>query len=140
MRTVRVVNTTRGFELARSAGVADGWWTRLRGLLGRPELEEGEGLLIRPCRGVHMYGMSYPIDVALIDRSGEVVAVYRELAPNTRSGWHGEAACALELPAGTLARTGTVVGDRVEWSEESGNGGPPADGGPDEPRSEGAPA
>lgn len=137
MRTVRVVNATRGFELAHSAGVADGRWTRLRGLLGRPELEEGQGMLIRPCHGVHMYGMRYPIDVALIDQGGDVVAVYRELAPNTRSGWHGEAACALELPAGMLARTGTVVGDRIEWSEEEGNAGPPEEDDLDEVRPDG---
>lgn len=122
MRSVRVVNATRGSPLAERAQVADGWWTRLRGLIGRSPLEEGEGLMIVPCHGVHMYGMSYPIDVALIAEEGEVVAVYRDLAPNARTGWHRDARRALELPSGTLAETGTVPGDRIEWSEVDENG------------------
>lgn len=117
MRALRVVNATRGCLLAERASLADGWWTRLRGLLGRSPLEEGEGLVIEPCRGVHMYGMTYPIDVAMIAEDGEVVAVYRELAPNTRTGLHSESRRVLELPAGTLAETGTRVGDQVAWSE-----------------------
>lgn len=112
---VRVMNTTRGRELGDRVALADWFWPRLRGLIARPRLEEGEGLLIVPCRGVHMYLMTYPIDVALIDREGVVVALYRELAPGTRTRWHAEARQALELPVGTLAATNTVVGDRVVW-------------------------
>lgn len=117
MRALRVVNVTRGRPLAERAFLADGWWTRLRGLVGRPRLEDGEGLVIEPCRGVHMYGMTYPIDVAMVADDGEIVAVYRDLAPNARTGWHAEARWALELPAGVLAQTGTRSGDRIEWSE-----------------------
>lgn len=62
-----------------------------------------------------MYLMTYPIDVALMDRDGAVVALYRELAPGTRTRWHAEAHQALELPAGTLAGTGTAAGDRILW-------------------------
>ena len=64
MKTVRVVNETRGREIAGRAGLADSWWTRLRGLIGRSPLEPGEGLLLVPCKAVHMYGMTGAIDVA----------------------------------------------------------------------------
>ena len=53
--------------------MADGVFTRLRGLLGHPEPQPGEGLLIVPCSGVHMFGMRYPLDVAFLDGSGRVV-------------------------------------------------------------------
>jgi len=64
-----------------------------------------------------MIGMNYPIDVAFLDKEGLVVAVYADLAPWQRTRLHNNANSALELPAGTLSRTGTVVGDRLSWEE-----------------------
>jgi uncharacterized membrane protein (UPF0127 family) len=112
---LRVTNTTRGRELGDRVILADWIWPRLRGLIGRPRIESGEGLMIVPCRGVHMYLMTYPIDVALMDGDGAVVALYRDLAPGSRTHWHRDAHHALEVPAGTLAETSTTLGDRVMW-------------------------
>ncbi|MBW3660046.1 MAG: DUF192 domain-containing protein [Gemmatimonadetes bacterium] len=114
---LKVVNETRGSVLGEQVDLADWWWPRLRGLIGHGPLEEGQGLLMVPCRGVHMYGMRYPIDVAFMDEEREVVALYRGLAPGARSKWHGEARFALELPEGTLGSTGTLLGDHLSWSE-----------------------
>ncbi len=115
MKRVRVTNSTRGRELGTRVILADWFWPRLRGLIARPRIEPGEGLMIVPCRGVHMYMMTYPIDVALLDRGGEVVAMYRELAPGARTRWHGDAHQALEVPAGMLAETSTALGDCIVW-------------------------
>lgn len=113
---VRVINKTRECEIGSRVELADTWWGRLRGLIGRPELEPGQGLLLTPCKAVHMYGMKYPIDAAFLDHAGVVTAVYRELVPGARSRWHDRAEYALELPAGMLARTETKVGDVLEWA------------------------
>jgi uncharacterized membrane protein (UPF0127 family) len=63
-----------------------------------------------------MYGMRYPLDVVFLDQSGEVLAIYPSLTPGSRSGWHRNAAHALELPAGALQESDTVVGDILLWS------------------------
>lgn len=115
MNHVGFTNVTRGRVLGTWIAVADRWWQRLRGLLGRSPLSAGAGLLLQPCRAVHMFGMRYAVDVAFLDRRGSVVAVYHRLAPGQRSRWHQGAAYALELPAGTLAMTGTREGDRLAW-------------------------
>ncbi|HHX25650.1 MAG TPA: DUF192 domain-containing protein, partial [Firmicutes bacterium] len=52
-RVAVVVNTTKGTMLASSAKLATTYGERRQGLLGRSSLEEGEGLIIRPCKGVH---------------------------------------------------------------------------------------
>lgn len=117
MTMVKVVNETRGSVLGERIVLADWWWPRLKGLLGSDPLEPGRGLLLTPCRAVHMYGMTYPIDVAFLDAEGEVVVIYRGLAPGARSKWHGDARFALELPEGMLGTTGTVPGDLLTWSE-----------------------
>jgi uncharacterized membrane protein (UPF0127 family) len=62
-----------------------------------------------------MLGMRYPIDVAFLDRGGRVLATYAELAPGRLSRYHRQATAALELPAGTLAATVTLVGHRLEF-------------------------
>jgi uncharacterized membrane protein (UPF0127 family) len=118
MRRVRAANG-RGRLLGDRIGVADRWWLRLRGLLGRPGLDQGEGLLLDPCRAVHMLGMQVPVDVAFVDRSGAIVAVYHALAPGGRTGWHQAATTALELPAGTLQASGTGVGDTIVCTPEA---------------------
>jgi uncharacterized membrane protein (UPF0127 family) len=118
MRRVRAANG-RGRLLGDRIGVADRWWLRLRGLLGRPGLARGEGLLLDPCRAVHMLGMRFPLDVAFLDASGAVVAVYHALAPGARTSWHRAAAAALELPAGTLQASETGVGDMIVCTPEA---------------------
>jgi uncharacterized membrane protein (UPF0127 family) len=115
MRLVSVVNAGRDCELGTRVLLATTWLSRLRGMLGRPEPEPGEGLLLTPCQSVHMYGMRFPLDVAFMDRKGVIVAAYPSLPPNSRSKWHRDAAHALELPAGTLQASGTVVGDVLTW-------------------------
>ncbi|HTH65236.1 MAG TPA: DUF192 domain-containing protein [Gemmatimonadales bacterium] len=110
-----VTNVTRGRCVAARVWLADRWWSRLRGLLGRSPLREGEGLMLMPCKAVHMLGMRYPIDVVFLDRQGGVVATYHRLEPGARSHWHRQAALALELRAGTLQHTETRTGDALQW-------------------------
>ena len=118
MRLLRVVNTRGDRELGSRVLLADGWLTRLRGMLARPAPVPGEGLLLSPCQSIHMYGMRYPLDVAFLDVRGGVVASYPSLRPGARTRWHRQAAHALELPAGTLESSGTRVGDVLVWSAD----------------------
>lgn len=109
---VTIGNLDRGKILGERIQLADRWWSRARGLIGTT-LREGDGLLIRPCRAVHMFGMGYSIDVAFLDAGSRVVATYAELRPGRITRFHRSATAALELPAGKLAETGTGVGDRL---------------------------
>lgn len=115
MKRAAVENRSRERSLGERIAVADGSWTRLRGLLGRPEPRKGEGLLIIPSRGVHMFGMRYALDVVLLDREGQVVGLYPELRPWKSTRIHGDARTALELPRGSIERTDTQIGDLLEW-------------------------
>jgi uncharacterized membrane protein (UPF0127 family) len=126
MRLLRVVNTRLDQELGAKIRVADGWLARLRGMLGRPAPKPGEGLLLTPCTSVHMYGMRYPLDVVFLDREGRVVALYPSLAPGSRTSWHRNATHALELPSGTVNRSGVKLGDVVAWSESPASVDSPA--------------
>lgn len=89
-------------------------WERLRGLLGRPPLARGEGLLIEPCPSIHTVGMGYPIDIAFLDRTLRVVHRVSSLPPWRFAGC-ARAYAALELSAGALDAAGIAVGDQLEW-------------------------
>jgi hypothetical protein len=119
MQLLKVVNTRENRELGTRIGLADSWLSRLRGMLARPAPKSGEGLLLSPCRSVHMYGMRFSLDVAFLDAKGAVVASYPSLRPGSRTRWHRDATHALELQAGTLEQSGTVVGDVLIWSPEA---------------------
>jgi uncharacterized membrane protein (UPF0127 family) len=95
--------------------MADTLAARLRGFLFRRKPAVGEGLFLAPCKGVHMYGMRFSLDILFIDQSGQVVAAHPELAPGQRTPVYRSAMYALELPSGAIADTGTSVGDRLSW-------------------------
>ncbi len=106
------LNATRAVALATELEVARSLSARTRGLLGRRALPPGYGMLIDPCPSVHTWFMSIPIDVIFLDRENRVVGLRRNMKPFRMAGaWRG--ARTLELPVGTIAATGTSVGDSV---------------------------
>ncbi len=111
---MNVINATTGKKIASRLIAAESVFSRMKGLLGKKSLEIGEGLLIRPCKGVHTFGMKFPIDVIVLDNDNYVIAVSDSLAPNRLTPLYRRAASVLELPAGTLASTTTSVGDKLE--------------------------
>jgi uncharacterized membrane protein (UPF0127 family) len=54
---------------------------RMKGLLGRSGLPETSGMLIRPCRSIHMWFMRFPIDAAFLDADLKVLKLSRHLKP-----------------------------------------------------------
>jgi len=86
----------------------------MKGLLGRKEILEGEALWIKPCMSIHTFLMRFPIDVVFLNKKNHVIAVNKTLQPNHITGFHLMAASVLELPAGTIEATSTVVGDKIE--------------------------
>lgn len=110
---MKAFNDTSGKTLANNLAVADTLPTRMKGLLSRKELAGGEGLWIKPCNGVHTFGMHFPIDVVFLDRQLRVISVTQSLPPNRMTRIHINAASVLELPSGITAQTGTVTGDAI---------------------------
>lgn len=110
---IQVRNTTRGTTLALSAEVADTGAKRRTGLLKHARLEPGEGLWIVPCESVHTFFMRFPIDLVYLSKKRKVRKV-RHSVPAWRLSACLTAHSVLELPAGTIAESGTVAGDMVE--------------------------
>jgi uncharacterized membrane protein (UPF0127 family) len=111
-----VYNKTRETFVATEAKLADGYLSRLVGLLGKTGrwARPGRGLWILPSHGVHTIGMLFAIDLVFLDRYKRVVHTEEYLRPFRISRVALKAQSVLELPPHTVFRTGTQVGDLLE--------------------------
>lgn len=108
---------TRAALLGDGIRLAATPWARMRGLLGREGLGAGEGLWIRPSNSIHMFFMRFPIDAVFLSRDMRVVRTVGNLAPWKMVAPVWSAWSVLELPAGTIGRTGCATGDQIEISD-----------------------
>ena len=116
--TMFVFNRTKQTFLAYRARVADSVIGRLVGLLGRRSLDGDGGLWIIPSSGIHTVGMLFTIDVVFLDRDLRVVALSELVRPFsiTKLSWQAESV--LELPAHTIFRSQTEIGDHLVISAD----------------------
>lgn len=93
-----------GNVLADKIAIADSLGARAKGLLGKMRMEDGQGLLIKPCSSIHMFFMKFPIDVLFLTKDGSVIKIVKRLRPWKLSGcWFG-CHMVLELKEGALGK------------------------------------
>jgi len=114
MRVTTVVNLTRGTVIGDRVEVADTSSTRNKGLLGRTGLDAGAGLWIKPCSGVHMFGMKFPIDVIGLNSKREVIKLWPNLKPWRMTSINLRLRSVIELPAGRIAECEVRLGDLLQ--------------------------
>jgi uncharacterized membrane protein (UPF0127 family) len=107
-----VRNQTRNAILGDAVEVADTSAKRRVGLLKHERLEPGTGLWIMPCESVHTFFMKFPIDLVYLDKKRKVRKV-RHAVPAWRMSACFSAHSIIELPAGTVEKTGTQPGDEL---------------------------
>ncbi len=125
MKTLRLVNGRTGLEIVARCALADNLWTRGKGLLGRAELPADEGILLVPGASIHMFGMKFPIDAVFLTKDDIVTDWVENLAigkTHSAKNGAGKAHSTLELCAGTIARVGIEIGDKIEREEVKGSG------------------
>jgi uncharacterized membrane protein (UPF0127 family) len=112
-----VRNLTRNTILADALDLADTSEKRRTGLLKHDHLDPGQGLWIVPCESVHSFFMRFAIDLVYLDRNKKVRKVRHRMVP-----WRLSACLTahsiLELPAGSVAASGTEKGDQLEIVEK----------------------
>jgi uncharacterized membrane protein (UPF0127 family) len=111
-----VINITKKTWLATKVRKADNFITRLVGLLKRRHLGPEEALWLMPSKGIHTIGMKFPIDVLFLDKNCVILAIVSGMMPYRISGVQLRAFSVLELPSGTIKKSQTEVGDKLEIS------------------------
>jgi len=112
-REVFVYNQTKETFLALRVRVADSFLGRLVGLLGKRSLKADGGAWIVPANAIHTIGMLFSFDVVMIDKNFKVVGLRELIRPFriTRPNFRAESV--IELPAHTIFRSRTEIGDQL---------------------------
>jgi len=106
------VTSSLGCVVCERCAVADTAPARMRGLLGRSDLEPGEGVLLRPAPSIHTWFMRFAIDAVFLDKDLCVLEVRENLTPWRFAARRG-ARAVLELAAGEAHRRGIAPGQRL---------------------------
>jgi len=112
-RHVFVYNKTKETFLAFRVTVADSILGRLVGLLGRRSLQPDSGVWIVPANAVHTIGMMFSFDLVLIDKDFKVVGLRELVRPFRVTMPNRKAESVLELPAHSIFRSRTKIGDQM---------------------------
>lgn len=100
-----------GGRVLASADVLTSLPDRVRGLLGRSGIEGA--VVIERCRWIHTIGMRFAIDVAYLDREGNVLRI-DTVRPNRIPAPVPRSRRVVEAEAGAMTRWGLHVGHCVE--------------------------
>jgi uncharacterized membrane protein (UPF0127 family) len=107
-----IISATRGNVICERAEIASTVWRRTRGLLGRKELPQDEGILLEPAPSIHSAFMRFEFDAVFLDRDLKVIKVVERIRP-FRAHAARHARKVLELAAGEARRRGVQVGDTL---------------------------
>lgn len=88
---------------------------RFFGLMGRKNLPKNCGLLLAPCKSIHMLFMRFSIDAIYIDEN----FVIKKIVPNLKT-WIGISFCmnawgVVEVTAGEAERLNLKVGEKLNF-------------------------
>lgn len=118
--TIRIVNLKNQRVIAEKCHVAESFWTRFIGLMGKSGLNKGEGLWIRPTNSIHMWFMRFPIDVIFVKKIAKqeknwLVSSVRRALPAWKllPVMDLSAEVAIELPVGSIDLSVVQVGDEL---------------------------
>lgn len=97
--------------------MADNFYKRFKGLMGRKTLVKRTGLKIDPCNSIHCFFMRIPIDIMFLSKDDTVVKFIHDMKPWRVSPIVKGARYVIE--ANALEFAGKVeLGDKLEFIEE----------------------
>ena len=65
--------------------------------------------------GIHTFGLSFPIDVVILDKGGIAVKLKKNLKPNNVLFWPVKYNKVLELPSGLIKKYRIKIGSKINY-------------------------
>ena len=113
-----VTNPSRGTVIGETIEVAESASQKVKGLLGRECLEDGQGLLFKGAGSLHTLFMRFPIDIIYTNKQGKVIKTAKAVRPFKLVAAPLRCHYAIELPAGAISASNTQVGDFLSFDQE----------------------
>lgn len=114
---MQLQNKTKNITLMTDVIISNNFFTRLKGLLGKSELPDGQCMIITPCKSIHTFFMKYPIDVVFIDKNYRVIEIIKNMAPGHTSSYVKNVWSVIEMAVDKSLESKIVVGDQLQVSE-----------------------
>ncbi len=118
---MKFFNATKKIDVTGRLEIAEKFFERLKGLMFRKNIDDGYGLLIRQCDGIHMFFMKFPIDAVFLKtlrtadgkEAYKVVRIIEGIKPWRISPYVLEADSVLEIKSGK-SKNNISVNDILE--------------------------
>ncbi len=111
---MKLINQSKKIQLADHIEHATSMFARMKGLLGRDQLEKGHGIWLNPGNSIHSCFMKFPIDVIFLNKQMQVKRVCFVFQPWRLSPIVWGAKSVIELPAHTLNELNIEQGDQLD--------------------------
>ena len=109
---MKIINKSTKKIIATDVRIASSLRDQTFGMI---RYKKPQALRIKTRFGIHTFFMKYPIDLLILDNTNTVVAMKEQLKPNAFFLWNIRYNTVLELEKGTITRTKTAIGDRLEY-------------------------
>lgn len=114
---MNVKNRRTGEIVLDNLEIADTFYKRFKGLMGRRSIPKETGLKIDPCNSIHCFFMRIPIDVIFLSKDDVVVKAIHDMKPWRVSPIVKGARYVIE--ANALEWVGKLeIGDQLEFIED----------------------
>jgi uncharacterized protein len=107
---MKIVNKTKKTTLTSDAFEAVSLLDKSLGLLNP---NKPRSLILTTRFGIHTFGMKESIDILVLDKLGIVVKIGQHIDPHQIFWWNPSYSRVIELPAGTISKTQTKIGDHI---------------------------
>lgn len=112
-----ITNLTKKVPIAHKPVYPSNFVSRGRGMIFN-NFTDFDAMVFNNCRSIHTMLMQINIDVLFVDIENKVCDLRRELVPWKPFVRSKKAVAVIELPAGTITRTKTELGDFLDLNAE----------------------
>jgi uncharacterized membrane protein (UPF0127 family) len=114
--TLQLKRYSDDLVLAHTLINANTFLSRLRGLMGKPELPSGTALLLDPCQSIHTCFMRFHLDVIFLDKRHTVTGVKSNVRPWKFCIAPSGTEKVIEMQAGSIADHAISTSDQLIMS------------------------
>ena len=93
--------------------IAESFWQRGRGLLGRKNLQSNQAMWIKYTNNIHTFFMRFSIDCIFVDRKFEIIKIKKSVPPFRIVGPYWKSQSVIEACSGFADSKGLKEGDQL---------------------------
>ena len=110
---LKVTNRSKTTVIAANAKEAKNLFAKSIGLIGK---RKAYAIILETRFGIHTFGLNFPIDCLVLNRKKEIVDRKENISPWGLYFWNPKYNFVIELPAGTIKKSKTEIGDEIDIS------------------------